>query len=203
MKLGQGSRWADERVGVDRTAICGRGTAPLGWGGRAFSLIELLVVIAIIGLLVGILIPVVSRVRSAAVTTQCLANLGQIGILVNVYTVDHDGVLPNLTNRDSTATPVPTMDTVLAPKPGDTGVFRCPGDDQKLWETSGASYFWNFTVSGQNVDRLDSIVGGDDPSGVPLVSDKEGFHPELRDRINILYADGHADKELDFRTELP
>jgi len=170
---------------------------------RGFTLIELLVVMSVIILLIGILVPVVGQVRRAAQTTACLANLSQIGLLINVYTVDHDGYLPNLSNRATTTDPVPTMDTVLPQTPGEAAVFECPADVENLYETSGSSYFWNFTVSGQHVDRLDSLVGGDNASAIPLVSDKEGFHPELRDKINILYADGHADKELDFRTVLP
>jgi prepilin-type N-terminal cleavage/methylation domain-containing protein/prepilin-type processing-associated H-X9-DG protein len=61
---------------------------------RGFTLVELLVVIAIIAILAALSLPVLSAAKEKGYRVQCLNNLKQLGVAVQMYADDHGGQLP-------------------------------------------------------------------------------------------------------------
>lgn len=62
---------------------------------KAFTLVELLVVISIIALLLSIMLPALNSARERAKRIQCGSNLRQIGIGVQTYSVQNNGLIPS------------------------------------------------------------------------------------------------------------
>lgn len=162
------------------------------------TVLELLVVIAIIALLSTLIVPAYQRVVATGHATTCISNLRQIGVGLAAYLGDNNNMMPILkTARELLSDQVPVIDNTLDKYVTNRAVFACPAD-RKFATASGTSYLWNVTLNGQTLGNLNFLGVIDEHSRIPIMADKEGFHPYTKDKVNILYADGHATKELKF-----
>ena len=103
---------------------------------HAFTLIELLVVIAAIGILAAVAVPALSSAFERAKVMKDLSNLRQIGMLIQLYLNDKDGILPVINAAPGLGT---TANPVLYPKyVGTRRIFQSPFDKRVALETDAA-----------------------------------------------------------------
>ena len=168
---------------------------------RGFTLLELLAVIAIVAVLAVLVVPAVGLGIARADSAKCLGNLRSIGVGLNAWLADNNMVMPPLAaGRRSRDEDIPVIDTVLAAYLPDPHVFVCPAD-KSVAAATGTSYYWNSVLSGQSAAKLNFLSLATDLSKIPVVVDKEGWHVRSEDKVNHLFADGHAANRLRLFTD--
>jgi prepilin-type N-terminal cleavage/methylation domain-containing protein/prepilin-type processing-associated H-X9-DG protein len=164
---------------------------------KGFSLTEILIVIAILGVLAGIAYPVGISMLAKSRETACIGNLKTIGVGLQSYLSDNNNRLPVLAlGRSSRNAEEPVLETLLLPFIGSEDPFHCPADSEQF-EKTGSSYHWNITQNGRLITDLVFLDFEDRLDAIPLVSDKESWHPN---GTNFLYADSSASSTVRFAT---
>lgn len=162
---------------------------------RGFTLLEMLIVLAVIAALVGIGIPVGRSVLASSREAACLSQIRSLGAALESYLQDHNQILPDLAmGRSSKSDELPVLETVLSSYVETPDAFKCP-QDAREFEKSGSSYFWNHLQSGLHISRVAFFGIKDRPDKIPLISDKEAWHPN---GTNFLYADQSSSNRIRF-----
>ena len=156
--------------------------------------------LAVVGVLAGVGLPVISRMAEHGRAVKCVGNLRQLGAALGLYLSEHNMKMPTLVSgRTSVDEGGEAIDNTLDAYTQGKAVFECPSDRGEA-KKSGTSYYWNVALNAQMASGL-NFFQNYNQAEIPILADKAAYHPYLENKVNLLYADGHAEKTLTFKTK--
>lgn len=171
---------------------------------QGFTLLELLVVVGIIALLMGIMIPSLSRSRQQARNTACKQVLHGLSIAMRVYLDENNRIMPPAAQMPSINTQYKALPVLLAAQVQSPKAWYCPADQRGYRRNDGQSfdsyfagetlsYEYNMSVGGYRIEK-DMLFPYLGEQGTIFLSDFDAFHgsAETSEGKYILFADGHV-----------
>lgn len=136
---------------------------------EGFSLVELLVVIGIIALLIGLLMPSLVKARQDSQRVQCMSNMRQVGMSLQIYSNAWNGAMfpPLLGDSQPLNNRWPVF--VFQPPVYNPPIMTCPSDQEPMAEHS---YILNSHLTEHHVTYSNTQAFGVTPSEVIVMGEK-------------------------------
>jgi len=190
-----------------------------GRGSRGFTLIELLVMITAVIVVAALLLPALARSREGARRAQCMSNLKQFGLALNMYAQDFGECFPSTVGYNAKGKPPIKLsagdglaglellhargfvtyftDPYIHRCPSDSGIKVDPSDKRRGVAAAGCT-------TGNTSYGYDPRHKTTHPAGTAVMADRgdpknpkalSPNHPHAGPKgagANVLYIDGHV-----------